>query len=339
MTQVAIFLVIAAASWFMLKELAVLLRPLLMAALICYLVLPMHSRLQKQHSEPKTIAIMTAGGLLITGGLGLIVYGSIISMSDELPRLTIRAHDVAKGSKDWSNLHLPAWMNHAADDFFRAEAKGVQMAQNLGSSVLQYAANILIETAVVSLYVIFLMLEAGRMRRRVRNGFDADKSRHILDTVRTINDGIANYLKAKVRTSLILAVPVTVILVVFGVKFAPIFGLVTFLANFVPYVGTLVGLGAPLAFIFLDLPLSWQPVVAILLIATCHLATAAFVEPTMIGNAVGLSPLVVLISLTFWGLCWGIVGMFLAVPLTVTMKIVFANIESTKPIAALLGDT
>ena len=339
MTQVAIFLVIAAVSWFLLKELAVLLRPLLMAALICYLVLPMHSRLQKQHSEPKVIAIMAVGGLLITGGLALIFYGSVISMNDELPHLTQRVQEISQQSRLWSRDNLPVYMNQAVDDFFRAEAKGVQFVQTFGSGVLQYAADMLVETAVVGLYVLFLLIESRRLRGRVRQGFDPEKSAQILSTIRTINDGIAAYLKAKVRTSLILALPVTIILLVFGVKFAPVFGLLTFLVNFIPYVGTVIGLSSPAVFILLDLPFGWQPITAIALIASCHLATAAFVEPTMIGNAVGLSPLVVLMCLTFWGLCWGIMGMFLAVPLTVTIKIVLANIESTKPIAALLGDT
>jgi AI-2 transport protein TqsA len=77
--------------------------------------------------------------------------------------------------------------------------------------------------------------------------------------------------------------------------------------------------------------------VAILLICV-HTASSTFVEPTLIGKAVGLSPLVILISLTLWGLCWGLVGMFVAVPLTVTLKIVLSNLEATKGMAQLLGD-
>ena len=156
--------------------------------------------------------------------------------------------------------------------------------------------------------------------------------------MQTINDGIANYLKAKVRSSLILAVPVTVMLFAFDVKFAILWGLLTFVCNFIPYVGSFIACGSPIIFGFLDLPLGWQPLVLALLLLSCHIASASFVEPTLIGKAVGLSPLIILMSLTFWGLCWGLVGMFLAVPLTVAAKIVLANIETTKGVAALLGD-
>lgn len=338
LTQVAVFLVIVTASWFMLKELAVLLRPLLLATLLCYIILPLHSRIHQGYSGAKTIAIMVIGTISIVTALGLIVYGGLISLSEELPRLAHRAQEFAVQSQEWSHVNLPPWVSRHVDDLLRAESKGAQSAENIGGVVLAYAANILLETVVVGLYVVFLLLEARRLRYRVQSGFDSGQSKSILYTIRTINDGIANYLKAKVKTSAILATPVTVILLLSGVKFSAIWGLLTFLANFIPYVGTIIGLGSPLIFTFLDLPFGWLPFVVALLLIACHATSASFVEPQMIGRAVGLSPLIVLICLTFWGLCWGIVGMLLAVPLTVTIKIILANIETTKPLAVLLGD-
>lgn len=338
LTRVAVFVVIAAGSWFMLKELAPLLRPLLLAILLCYVILPMHSRLRQERSELKTITIMVGGGLALLVGGSILVYGSLVSMNDELPRLTQRAQDLAVGSREWSNVNLPDWLSHAIGDLFHAEAKGAQFLQRAGGVILAYTADIFLEALVVGLYVIFLLLEGRRLLKRVQGGFDVPHARQILATVQTINDGIANYLKAKVKASAILAVPVTVILFAFNVKFAILWGLLTFFCNFIPYVGSVVACGSPLIFGFLDLPLGWQPVTVAFLLIGCHASSASFVEPRLIGKAVGLSPLVILMSLTFWGLCWGLVGMFLAVPLTVTAKIVLANIETTKPLAVLLGD-
>jgi AI-2 transport protein TqsA len=75
------------------------------------------------------------------------------------------------------------------------------------------------------------------------------------------------------------------------------------------------------------------------LIALCHLTAGMFVEPMLLGRAVGLSPLVILGSLAFWGLLWGIPGMFLAVPLTVVSVIVMDYFPYTRPVAHLLGGT
>jgi AI-2 transport protein TqsA len=97
-----------------------------------------------------------------------------------------------------------------------------------------------------------------------------------------------------------------------------------------------VAFGLPTGFAFLWFGVAWQPITAAALLLACHAASAAVVEPTMIGKAVGLSPLVLLGALAFWGLLWGIPGMFLAVPLTVVSVLVMDHFESTRPVAQLL---
>jgi AI-2 transport protein TqsA len=78
-------------------------------------------------------------------------------------------------------------------------------------------------------------------------------------------------------------------------------------------------------------------VAAAVLLAVWHGLSASVIEPMILGRAVGLSPLVILAALSVWGLLWGLPGMFLAVPLTVVLKIVFENIEATRPVARLLS--
>ena len=93
----------------------------------------------------------------------------------------------------------------------------------------------------------------------------------------------------------------------------------------------------PLAFAFLDLE-GWRPFAAAAGVLGVHLLMTYVVEPTITSRAVGLSPLVILFSLAFWGQCWGLIGVFLAVPLTVVAKIVLENVAFTRPFAELLGD-
>lgn len=336
--QIAVFLVIIAASWFMLKELAVLLRPLLLAILLCYVILPLHSRIHKGRSETTTIFLMAIGVLGLFAFLTVVIYGSVIEFNESLPAMTKRVEELTNSFRSWSEHSLPPWLNHGIDDAIRAESQGAQLLQAAGKSFVVNAANVLIEALIVGLYVIFLLIEARRLRKRVEQGFSTEQAKRIAQTMQTINESIASYLKAKVRSSLILAVPASLVLILFGVKFAVIWGVLTFCFNFIPYVGTAFGCGLPLLFSFLDLPWGWQPFAVAILLIAIHASSAAFVEPMIIGKAVGLSPLVILISLTFWGLCWGIVGMFLAVPLTVTMKIILSNLQATKGIAQLLGD-
>ncbi|MCE9531306.1 MAG: AI-2E family transporter [Planctomycetes bacterium] len=268
--RAAVFLVIATCSWFMLKELAPLLRPLLMAILLCYVIVPIHAIIHKGRSELKTIVLMTGGALILCLLVGVLLYGSVVEMSDQMPRLTARAQELTNDGIAWSNSNLPRWMSQATDDVIRAENKTAQMAQDFSKKALAYAADLLLETLVVGLYVIFLLIEARQLPHRIRGGFDTTHAVSILEAMRSINLSISSYLKAKVKSSMILALPVTVILYLFGVKFAGVWGILTFLCNFIPYVGSVIACGSPLIFGFLDLPYGWQPLAVAILLICCH---------------------------------------------------------------------
>src|SRR5262249_44028005 len=164
---------------------------------------------------------------------------------------------------------------------------------------------------------LFLLLEAGRFPHRVRGAFPTDRADQIMVVAGSINAAIAGYFKVKVKASLALAVPVTVVLWLFGVKFALFWGVLTFFFNFIPYLGSVVSCSLPSLLAFLDFDTGWKPAVVMGLLIGIHLSSAYLVEPAMTGRAVGLSPLVILASLSFWYLAWGLTGMFLALPLTV----------------------
>jgi AI-2 transport protein TqsA len=150
-----------------------------------------------------------------------------------------------------------------------------------------------------------------------------------------VSSAIVSYLRAKVKSSLVLAVPVGLILWVVGVKFAFLWAILAFLCNFIPYIGSVVSYVFPVAFAFLYFGVRWEPITAAILLLACQVVSASVVEPMIIGNAMGLSPLVILASLAFWGLLWGIPGMFLAVPLTVVAMIVMDHFETTRAVARL----
>jgi AI-2 transport protein TqsA len=129
---------------------------------------------------------------------------------------------------------------------------------------------------------------------------------------------------------------VGIVLWAVGVRFALLWAVLTFLCNFIPYIGTVVAYSLPVGFAFLWFGPTWEPFAAAGLLLVCHGASASVVEPLIIGNAVGVSPLVILGSLAFWGLMWGIPGMFLAVPLTVVAILVMEHFEMTRPVARML---
>lgn len=322
----------AAAGWFLLRELAPVLRPLLIAVFLAYVLMPYHSRLRRQIGGPAsivTLAVVTAAVLVV---LALAVYASVLGLSEDLPQLQKRTDDFGREVEKLVEQAAP-WVHHAGPT---PPKLGEQFSRFAGS-LLNLAAEAVLEACVVALYLLFLLLEGSRFPDRVRKAYSPDRADEILKVAGQVSGAIVSFLKAKVKSSLLLAVPVGAVLWAVGVKFALLWAVLTFLCNFIPYIGSVVAYTLPVGFAFLWYGLSWEPVVAAALLLACHVASASVVEPMLLGQAVGLSPLVILASLAFWGLLWGIPGMFLAVPLTVVAVIVLNHFDNTRPVARLLS--
>ena len=331
---VAYILVGAAAGWYLLLQLAAVLRPLLIAAFLAYVLMPYHSRLRRHIGTPASIGVLagTTAGVLVL--VAFITYASVLALSDDLPRLQQRAAVLAEQGEATLASQAP-WAVRSDD----GQATPGRVNEQVGRAVrpvLAVAADAAVEACVVALYLLFLLLEGSRLPDRIRKAYTSERADEILHIAGQVNEAVVSYLRAKVKSSLVLAVPVGVILWVVGVKFALLWAVLTFLCNFIPYIGTVIAYTLPVAFAFLWYGPTWEPFAAAGLLLACHLGSSSVAEPMIIGNAVGVSPLVILGSLAFWGLLWGIAGMFLAVPLTVVAILVMDHFDQTRPIARLL---
>jgi AI-2 transport protein TqsA len=329
-------LLVTATAWFLLKELAPILRPLLLAVFLAYVILPVHLYVRGQVRGGAGHVAIVAGLGVVVVGLAVLAYLDIVRLGSELPHLHERAKDILAQATDYGREHIPG-----LDDLLAGTTRAEELSNAQVKAALENLANItagvLVEGVEVVFYLVLILFEAGRLPQRMRAAFADEQAERVLATVSNINAAMASYLKVKVKVNLILAVPVTVVLWACGVKFAILWGALTFFANFVPYLGSMVACALPILFAFLDLDLGWQPFAVAVLLPAVHTLSAYIIEPAMTGKAVDLSPLVVLIALSFWGLCWGLTGMVLAVPLTAMLKIILASAPGTRPIAGLMG--
>lgn len=326
----------AAAAWYLLRELAPLLRPLLLAVLLCYVILPTYLRLRRSMPGLLAVVLLAAGAVGALYLLALLLYTSAVELSRDLPHLIEKAQAMATELQEWLRERLP-WLAGAGRRP-ALETPGTARINDAVNALAGAAADVLGESLVVGFYLLFLLLEARRFPDRLRGAFTSERAEQVLAVAGNINRAMAGYLRVKVKASLVLAVPAMLILLPFGVRFPLLWGVLTFVANFIPYLGSIVSCSLPIVLAFLQLGFGWQSVSVAVLLLSLHLASAYLVEPAMTGRAVGLSPLAILLALAFWGLCWGLIGMVLAVPLTVMLKIVLENVSVTRPIARLLGE-
>jgi predicted PurR-regulated permease PerM len=124
----------------------------------------------------------------------------------------------------------------------------------------------------------------------------------------------------------------------FGIHFAVLWGVLAFALNFIPNIGSLISVVPPVAITLFQTGSVTKTLVVAGILITIQMVVGNVVEPKVMGRGLNLSPLVVLLSLLFWGWMWGIAGMLLSVPLTAAIKIGMEQLDSTRPIARLMAD-
>ncbi|MDK2971790.1 MAG: transport protein TqsA [Candidatus Sumerlaeota bacterium] len=153
-----------------------------------------------------------------------------------------------------------------------------------------------------------------------------------------IKAGVTSYLSTKVLVSLLTGLLTGLVLTFLNVDYAVAFGFLAFILNFIPNIGSFVATILPLPIVVLTpgFPLV-SAILAIALPGAIQFGVGNVLEPKLLGASLDLHPITILIALIFWGMLWGVAGMFLAVPITAVLKILFERLEHTRPIAHVLA--
>ena len=189
---------------------------------------------------------------------------------------------------------------------------------------------------VILITVIFMLLEASRFPKKLQAIF-GDNSASV-GHIHVILDNVRRYMAIKTSTSLLTGILVSILLSVLGVSFPMLWGLLAFLFNYIPSIGSILAAIPPVLLALVDsesgLALAAGTAVGFVVI-NCFISYA--IEPRFMGEGLGLSTLIVFMSLVIWGWVLGPIGMLLSAPLTMICKIVLADYEDTRWIAVLMS--
>jgi predicted PurR-regulated permease PerM len=197
-------------------------------------------------------------------------------------------------------------------------------------------SNLLTNFFIVMLFWVFMIMGKNKFEERLKVAFSSS-SVDIEKQIFAINEQLQSYLIIKTLISLATGVTFTVILTIYGIDFALIWGLLAFVLNYIPNVGSLLATLFPILIALLDYGFGFASISIAVLLLIAQNIYGNIIEPKYLGKTLDLSPVFILMSLIFWGWVWGIVGMFLAVPIAALLKIFCSNIEALKPIAIIIG--
>lgn len=193
-------------------------------------------------------------------------------------------------------------------------------------------------TVLIALYVAFLFVEQHFFLRKMDALITSEENQHLMNNILThiVND-TQTYLGLKSLLSIITALASWLIMKWVGVDFAEFWAILIFFLNFIPNIGAIVAIIFPATLAVIQFA-DWLPFLVVIIgLGTVQFIVGNLIEPRFLGNSLNLSPLVILLALALWGAIWGVLGMFLSVPITVMMMIIFAHFEKTRPIAILLS--
>jgi AI-2 transport protein TqsA len=304
--------------------------PIVAALFLSLLCLPPMSRLEKM-GVPNWLAIiivMTVATIFVVL-ITAVVGSSVRHFQDQIPEYRERLDDVVGRALTWLQAR---GADVEASDLTEKINTGALM--ELVASTAGGLLSILSNLFLVVITMIFMLFEASCFKQKLRlakGDPDADLSEFAF-----LSERVQKYLAIKAYVSFGTGVCVTVLCLALGVDFPFLWGLIAFLFNFVPNIGSIIAAVPAVLLALLQL----GPGAAVALgvgYIVINLVIGNVVEPKLMGRRLGLSTLVVFLSLIFWGWIWGPVGMLLSVPLTVIVKIMLEHSEDYRWLAILLG--
>ncbi len=307
--------------------------PLIIAALLYFVLVPAVNFLERIR-VPRVVAIIAV--LLLVLGVfylvGLFIFASVQSVVRAFPRYQTRfdliIQDLTTTISGRFNLS-------------QGLLAGINWGSTLRGYLLSWSGSFIkfvTSAGIILIFLIFLLLERPYFKSKLNNAFYGATREKIQTAFDHINVQIGRYLAVKLFVSVVTGLLVWGGLKILGVDFPIFWGVAAVLLNFIPNIGSLFVIIITSLMAFLQFyPTIERPLLTLLVMSGIQVVMGNFIDPRLQGDRLNLSPFIILVSLIFWGWLWGIIGMFLSVPITVVIKIICENVPSLRPVSIFMG--
>ena len=322
---------------FLLQALESILLPFVIAVFLGKILAPLMAALRKRR-VPDGVSIVLVL-LLVAGGLtlfGWMLYSTVESFAGAAPRYKERTASLVTDASGWLASASPELSQRLQEwkweEAVEASSLTGFVAATLGSFLIFFN-----DAFLILLFLVFLLAGSDGFPRKLEHALTPERAGRVSTVIRSIDGEVRKYLVMKTLANLLNGFLVTILLAAFGVDFPLLWGFLTFLAHYIPNLGAILSVGLPAVFFFLQFESPGRALLVTVLNLALQFVIGNVVEPRLMGASLDLSPLLVLVSLIFWGWLWGPWGMILSVPITSTIKIICAHIEPLRPLAILMS--
>lgn len=304
--------------------------PFLLAVFIAIISAPALDWLERR-GLPRAVSLIVVLVVLVAVGTGItgLVGSSLQKFTGNLPEYTARMNGYMQSLEGWLNRHGIPFDAHE----FRGLVDASKVMK-LAADVFNSFGGVLTNAFLIFVTVVFILLETASFAVKLRAvARDPDNT---LARVDNMTGSIKRYLAIKTLLSLATGIAIWVGLSLVGVENPVLWGLLAFMLNYVPNIGSIIAAVPAVLFALVQLGVGGAIAAAVVFVVV-NVVVGTILEPRFLGRGLGLSTLVVFLSLVFWGWVLGPVGMFLSVPLTMTVKIALGANEETRWLSVFLG--
>ncbi len=338
--------------------------PFVVAAFLAFALMPLVDALEVRVHMPRTLAVCIALllALLVLAAVGLVTSNAVMQITSNASQYEAKLSNMFNEMTEWIpfkwlglkplppvNSQEPQTKplesttatgrpgetmrtaSEQANDSANKKPNPFSLipesaVQNLLLGTTNAVLGVVKQSFVVLIFLFFLLMSSVKRDRPIGGAWGEMESR------------IRAYIVTMTTLSAVTGVLVGGALAIMGVQAALLFGLLTFLLNFIPNVGSFIAAILPIPIVLLAPNFTWPwAIMAVGIPALIQMVIGSIIQPKMMGDSMKLHPVVILIALIFWGMLWGIVGAFLAVPITSIIRIACDRHPLTKPVANLMA--
>jgi len=306
--------------------------PVLIAAFLAYFMDPLVALLRRLR-VPVVLAVVISGILFLGASsvFSYFLYNNTLDFARQIPRYQVAFVNMLTDVVERFQV--------LTGDFFELrvldELKKIQIG-SLVFSTVSSIANLVADFLLVFLFSLLILASKYTLTRKLLRSFPHKEAKRLVMVLLHIDKDLRKYVGIKSFVSMIIGTASGVALSLFQVEFAIVLGFLTFVLNFIPYLGSLVAVILPVLIALVQFASIGKALWILLVLVILQNLVAQILEPNLVGSGLKITIPVVFFALFFWGWFWGAPGVLLAIPLTTSLKIVLEDVPSLRPIALLL---
>ena len=338
--RVSLFFIGAFAFISMLYIGKALLLPLIFALVIAIVLHPVVNILTRFRINRVVAIVLTLFvTIIVITAFSSFIISQIVRFSDTWPKMVVKLTDSLNEAVIWISGNFDIRPQKVFEWIEKTRSEFINISGSAIGNTLLNVGNGLIVILLAPVYVFMILFYHPLLIDFFRRVFGAGHQTEVSSVIAQVKTLIQRYLTGLLFEFLIIAILNTIALLLLGIEYAILLGVLGALLNIIPYLGGLVAVALPMIVALVTKDSSWYPMYVLAAYYFIQLIDNNYIVPKVVASKVKINALVSIVVVLAFGALWGIPGMFLSIPLTAIIKLIFDHIEPLKPWGFLLGDT